>query len=262
MSTSHNTGVSGCSEIENMQNIIDKHYAGVTSRAAEDSGHSVIGSIQNIIDMYCLDVINPCVLEAGCGSSSHFRFPDAATLCGIDISEEQLSKNKILTEKIHDDLQTYSTTKRYDMVICWNVLEHLGNPDKALDNLLTWTKDDGIIIISVPNVLSVKGFITKFTPLWFHRLVYKYVFKYTKNKPFYAYMKLSMSPNSILKQCSDHVIEYHNYQKTLLRKPYRYFYEFTILVLKTLSLGKIHGDLSQFTIVIKKNNNNKKCTSN
>ena len=256
MSSSRNSGVSGVSGrsgIENIQNSIDRHCVGVTSRNAEVSGHSVIENIQDIIDRYCLDVSKPCVLEAGCGSSSHFRFPETATLCGIDISEEQLSKNKILTEKIHEDLQTYSTTKRYDMVICWNVLEHLRNPEKALDNLLTWTKDDGIIIISVPNVLSVKGLITKFTPLWFHRLVYKYVFRYTKNKPFYAYMKLSMTPKSILKKCNDHIIEYHNYQKTLLRKPYKYFYEFTIVLLKKLSFGKIHGDLSQFTVVIRKN---------
>ena len=34
--------------------------------------------------------------------------------------------------------------------------------------------NNGIMIISIPNVLSLKGLITKITPLSFHRFFYKY----------------------------------------------------------------------------------------
>ena len=36
-------------------------------------------------------------------------------------------------------------------------------------------KPGGIIVINVPNPLSVKGLVTKFTPHWFHIAYYRYI---------------------------------------------------------------------------------------
>ena len=117
------------------------------------------------------------VLEAGCGSCSHIEIKSKAYFIGIDISLEQLERNSNLNEKIHGDIQSYNLPKRtYDIIICWDVLEHLPNPDKALSNFSAAIKDEGIIILTMPNVLSFEGVVTKLTPHWFHIWVYRNIF--------------------------------------------------------------------------------------
>src|ERR1700722_3911030 len=74
------------------------------------------------------------VLEAGCGSASrcHFRSSQAV---GIDISQEALDRNTHLDEKILGDIQTFRLeASSFDVIFCWDVLEHLERPEKALAN--------------------------------------------------------------------------------------------------------------------------------
>src|SRR4051812_43966697 len=75
------------------------------------------------------------VLEAGCGSASHISIAADACLTGIDISEKQLARNQALDEKILGDVQSYALPEsRFDVIICWDVLEHLPHPELALEN--------------------------------------------------------------------------------------------------------------------------------
>ena len=39
----------------------------------------------------------------------------------------------------------------YDLVVAWMVLEHLHDPVLALQKLRSWKKDDGWLVVSVPN---------------------------------------------------------------------------------------------------------------
>ena len=102
------------------------------------------------------------VLEAGCGSVSHINIPNTGVMTGIDISEKQLQRNEQLTEKIVGDLQTYPLGQRkYDVIVSWDVLEHLDKPQEALENLFGSVADKGIIILAAPNIFSIKGIVTK-----------------------------------------------------------------------------------------------------
>lgn len=121
------------------------------------------------------------VLEAGCGSICKLPLNEDTVITGIDISEKQLRRNDQLDVKLLGDIQTYDFAEEsYDVIACRFVLEHLPEPVKALDNLCRALKKDGLLILTVPNLFSFKGLVTKFTPLWFHTFVYKYVYRWER----------------------------------------------------------------------------------
>jgi len=156
-------------------------------------------ALQSLVDKFssCHDKIN--ILEAGCGSYSYITVPhDKSYIVGIDISEEQLQKNTIVHEKILGDIQSYPLLPaEFDMIVCWWVLEHLSQPQKALKNFLCAIKEGGIIILAVPNVFSIKGLLAKYTPFWFHRLYYRIFFPNMGYTPFPTFLRFSISPLSI-----------------------------------------------------------------
>ena len=105
------------------------------------------------------------ILEAGCGSASHLRFGPGAHLVGIDISERQLDRNGALDEKIVGDLQSHPLGSGYDLIVCWDVLEHLPRPDDALENMLASVAPGGLLVIA-----AVVGlyWMTHRMPVWKH----------------------------------------------------------------------------------------------
>jgi SAM-dependent methyltransferase len=116
------------------------------------------------------------VLEAGCGSVSHLRIVPGARMTGIDISENQLARNAHLDVKICGDLQTHELPSReFDMVVCWDVLEHLDQPRAALARMFSSVAPGGVVVLALPNLYSIKGLVTKFTPYAFHVWFYRYV---------------------------------------------------------------------------------------
>ena len=143
------------------------------------------------------------VLEAGCGSASRCRFRSSQAV-GIDISQEALDRNTLLDEKILGDIQTLRLEAlSFDVIFCWDVLEHLKQPEKALANFAHSVREDGVIVLGGPVARSLKGVITKYSPHWFHVLVYRHVLR-AKNagKPGYAPFETifndTMSPSSLL----------------------------------------------------------------
>ena len=147
---------------------------------------------------------NSVLLEAGCGSSSKLDLSRYENIHGIDISEKQLNRNSLIKKKIVGDLQDHLFQDKYDCIISWDVLEHLERPQSALKNLFTSLSKNGILIISIPNVISLKGLITKVTPLAFHRFFYR---KYLGSKinikedfgPFKTYLKYYLRSNNLKK---------------------------------------------------------------
>lgn len=195
------------------------------------------------------------VLEAGCGSFTYVTIAGNNHITGIDISQEQLDKNTKLDEKILGDLQTYDFPENsFDAIVCWDVMEHLPSPELALNKFRDSVKDGGLIILAMPNVYSLKGLITKFTPHWFHVLVYKYIF----NKkdagqpgcaPFPTYLKLSIAPRSILKYAEQNnldvrFMEMEDRFPRIIREDKRYIYlsyAACSYLLKIFSLGLLGG---------------------
>jgi SAM-dependent methyltransferase len=146
------------------------------------------------------------VLEAGCGAHSHFAFSGKLDIDGIDISQEELDKNRDVHHKMRGDIQTYPLPPSYyDVVVCWDVIEHLPRPYEALNNMFCSVKPDGLIVLGFPNLMSFKGLATKATPLWIHRLLYRsmrsnpgYNFQ-----PFKTYLRWDILPWKVLKLAAE-----------------------------------------------------------
>ena len=62
-------------------------------------------------------------------------------------------------------LKTCLTRTLFDVVYsCW-VIEHLENPELFLDECFRVLKSEGILILWVPNLKNMTGFMTKIAPL-------------------------------------------------------------------------------------------------
>ncbi|WP_150047388.1 MULTISPECIES: class I SAM-dependent methyltransferase [Methylomonas] len=116
------------------------------------------------------------VLEAGGGSFSHFNLPGASQFLSIDIDYGQLARNRQIEARVQADLHRLPI--RADCiraVICFNVIEHLQQPDIALTQLIQSLVPGGIMILGFPNRGSLKGLITRLTPYGFHRWYYRWI---------------------------------------------------------------------------------------
>lgn len=90
-----------------------------------------------------------------------------------------------------------------------DVLEHLTDPDRALYTIVRALKPGGELILACSNPASPKGIVSKLTPHWFHRFVYKRGwFGYTfvddpAYPPFKTYMRWSIQPSALRRTLSE-----------------------------------------------------------
>jgi 2-polyprenyl-3-methyl-5-hydroxy-6-metoxy-1,4-benzoquinol methylase len=227
-----------------------------------------ISQLQLIVDKLLSNKKDIKALEAGCGSCSRIDMGKEVYLVGIDISEEQLQKNSTLNEKILGDIQSYDLpTSEFDIIVCWDVLEHISQPKKALENLIKALKKDGFIVLAIPNILSVKGTLTKYTPHWFHVWVYRNLLGYKLagkegHLPFRTILRFSIAPKFIKQFAHNNnlSIEYYSIYECQKQKDMRRNKFFNIILnvlvflIKILSIKKINANLTDYIIVLKKNN--------
>ena len=118
------------------------------------------------------------IYEAGGGSTSFLPLSvlRRAHVTVVDIDEDQIRNNDYAQEKILGDVQTYRFAPgSFDLVICYNVIEHLPDVEAALLGFCESLKQGGLILIGAPNPKSLSGIVTKYTPHWFHVWFYRYV---------------------------------------------------------------------------------------
>src|SRR5688572_5064263 len=97
------------------------------------------------------------IVDAGCGTGhllhylqQEFGFQRAT---GLEYSPEAI---KVAKKKFpHFDFYEFdiykSWNQKFDLILCTEVLEHLLYPDDALGNLFSMMKDNGRLLITVPN---------------------------------------------------------------------------------------------------------------
>lgn len=207
------------------------------------------------------------VLEAGCGSASKITFGDNVYVTGIDISETQLERNSLLNEKILGDIQTYQLpSEYYDIIICWDVLEHIKRPDDALANFYRGVKSGGLIVLAMPNATSFEALITKFLPHSLNIRIYRHVFGYEgageeDRGPFKVYMRLSISPSAIIAFARknglriERVAIYKRSRIARLKERSKTLYvmcRIAMVLVKLLSFGTIEPTYSSHIAVLRK----------
>lgn len=118
------------------------------------------------------------IYEAGGGSTSFLPLDviGRAYVTVVDIDADQIRNNDYAQEAILGDVQTYRFAPgSFDLVICYNVIEHVPDVEAALTGFFESLKQGGLILIGAPNPKSLSGVVTKYTPHWFHVWFYRHV---------------------------------------------------------------------------------------
>jgi len=118
------------------------------------------------------------IYEAGGGSTSFLPLGALrrAHVTVVDIDEEQVRNNDYAREAILGDIQTYRFPRNsFDLVICYNVIEHVPDVEAALAGFYEAVKPGGLILIGAPNPRSLSGVVTKHSPHWFHVWFYRHI---------------------------------------------------------------------------------------
>ncbi|MDO9563932.1 MAG: methyltransferase domain-containing protein [Bradyrhizobium sp.] len=118
------------------------------------------------------------IYEAGGGSTSFLPLEvlRRAHVTVVDIDEDQIRNNDYAQETILGDVQSHRFDPgSFDLVICYNVIEHLPDVEAALHRFCESLKQGGLILIGAPNPKSLSGVVTKYSPHWFHVWFYRHV---------------------------------------------------------------------------------------
>jgi SAM-dependent methyltransferase len=115
-------------------------------------------------------------LEAGGGSFSHFSLPSQSILLTVDIDHGQLQRNYKSQFKVQADLHALPLRPNtIDIAVCFNVIEHLDNPELALTQLALSLSNGGILVLGCPDRKSLKGLVTRLSPVGWHRAFYRFI---------------------------------------------------------------------------------------
>jgi len=118
------------------------------------------------------------VYEAGGGSTSFLPLDvlRRAYVTVVDIDEDQIRNNDYAQQTILGDVQSYRFPPgSFDLVICYNVIEHLADAGAALLRFCESLKEGGLMLIGAPNPRSLSGVVTKYSPHWFHVWFYRHI---------------------------------------------------------------------------------------
>lgn len=103
---------------------------------------------------------NKRVLEIGCatGYISERLKAQGCYVVGVEIDKNAAKIAKEICDKvIEGDIETIELPPdKFDVITCIDVLEHLKNPKAVLEKVTYNLKENGIIIISVPNIANWK----------------------------------------------------------------------------------------------------------
>ena len=196
------------------------------SEPEKTARRALVDDISRLLAERLQDKARVEVLEAGCGSGSHLAFPERSHLTGIDISAKQLVRNHRIHKRILGDLQTYPyQPASFDIIICWDVLEHLSDPGAALDGFVRALRSNGYLILGFPKRDSLKGWLTRALPqvahVWFYRWVLGNPEAGREDKgPFPTPMRRAMDDRAVIERMTRagvEVLTAQSYESTMMR---------------------------------------------
>jgi SAM-dependent methyltransferase len=100
------------------------------------------------------------ILDVGCGNGSQLAIPlarDGFQLTGVDPHTASITRARALAKDIScarficGNVEDLPVDQVFDMVILSEVLEHLEDPERLFKASLTHLKQNGVMIVTVPN---------------------------------------------------------------------------------------------------------------
>ena len=118
---------------------------------------------KNTVYYKILEEIKPetKILEVGCSTGYFTKILKEHYNCVVDcieIDKEATKKaeqycNKIIVADVEElNFADYFEKEYFDTIVLADVLEHLKQPEKVLENIREYLKDDGFLLISIPNI--------------------------------------------------------------------------------------------------------------
>lgn len=218
--------------------------------------------VQAILSRHCAGRSRVDGLDVGCGRRLQLTLPAQVHLVGIDVSSAELELNEAVNEKIVGDVEVIPLpAERFDLVVSWNTIEHLSRPDETLEKLERSLKHGGLMVLAAPNVLSLKGLVTKYTPHWFHRWIYRRFMPFMTYDPFRTYLRLSTAPRSVTQWATRsnftivYSARYEAFLQSRIRERLRLHgkrWAAIRFVTSWLSLGKIEAETTDYVLVLRK----------
>lgn len=112
----------------------------------------------DIINMIDFEVEN--LLDVGCGDGSTAYAiktkTNAKFVAGIEIFSDAADKAALKLDNVIcgniEEIEPDFNGKKFDLIVCADVLEHLTDPWKALEKLKTLLTENGKLIASIPNI--------------------------------------------------------------------------------------------------------------
>lgn len=110
-------------------------------------------------------VKNQSILEIGASGGytlAELKRLEYCSYCaGVELFqiENSLQQSKLIDEFHFADVERDEIifeNKKYDIVIFADILEHLVNPEEALEKFLKYLKPGGAVILSIPNIRYIK----------------------------------------------------------------------------------------------------------
>lgn len=140
---------------------LDRHYV-PHLRAAEDR-HFWFRARNDVIRAV-LAQVEPTlppgyrVLEVGCGTGNTLRVVDAAcrrgTVIGLDLQRDALvyARDRVGSVVVQGDIAhaPFRASARFDLIVMFDVLEHIENDRAALATVHEWLAPDGVLLLTVP----------------------------------------------------------------------------------------------------------------
>ena len=109
--------------------------------------------------------VNPRILELGCGNGNVIseiqkRLPDA-TLIGSELHEEGLvnAKCRLKCELVQADIYNLPNWNPFDLIGLFDVLEHLPDDVKALQQIRKCLKPGGKLVLTVPASMKLWSYV-------------------------------------------------------------------------------------------------------
>jgi 2-polyprenyl-3-methyl-5-hydroxy-6-metoxy-1,4-benzoquinol methylase len=149
---------------------LSKYYQSDEYISHTDSNKTVVDKIYQYVKKYAIykkvSLINKLfyskkknikILDVGCGTGDFLVYCKNKNfdVCGV---EPNKTANAISTSKLHQtvffDVSELPNKTKFDVITLWHVLEHIPNLNEYISRLKDLLKDDGFLIVAVPNYKS------------------------------------------------------------------------------------------------------------
>jgi SAM-dependent methyltransferase len=142
---------------------------------------------------------NSIWLDVGCGKDLFPQNPilaerlskRARLLVGID-PDSNIEDNAFVHKKVHDSIDNYETSLKFDLITCRMVAEHIESPKKFVSKMFDLAKPGGCVVLYTVNKFGWVPFLTYITPLNVHLFFQKKLWDQSSEKDsFHTFMRMN-----------------------------------------------------------------------